>query len=286
MTQPSNPYLTTGATLPAAQSLATWSVTEGEELIFEDPHLYSWLAADIAVDGAGNYADRGPRGIGGLQANASLQPPIWNNASLGRNAWAFDGAAGCSIPLNGFLPPSPLTIAAVVDIDPAVTTGDNVGHPIAGSTLSSASAQRYAVQMINRGFRIFNRNGASTTTAAHPVSTPELVLGIFDPANQSFGVRVNGTSTLSAGQNVNSVVANADVTMAVGWANVMLGQPAQQYKGHIYEVLIFNAALTDPANAGRLALLEATLKAKYGIVAPSMAEDSGTRTGKKGRATS
>jgi hypothetical protein len=274
MTQPSNPFLTTAAALPAAKPLATWSVTEGEELIYEDSALHCWLTADNLVDGAGNYADRGPRGFNGLQATPALQPPIFNNATTGRNAWTFDGVSGCLIVLNALLPPSPLTIVSVCDIDPGVATGDNMEHAIAGSTLSSATAQRYGLEMLNRGFRVFNRNGASTTTAAHPVSTPQLVIGIFDPANQTYGVRVNGTSTLMAAQSVNNVVANADVTMSIGSANIRLAAAASQYKGHIYEVLVFNGALTDPVAAARLAVIEATLKAKHGIVAPSREADT------------
>ena len=268
MTTP-NPYLSLGEVSPAAEAVTAWGVLN-EEQVRDDPYLISWLTADTLVDGSGVYADRGPAGNNGLQATSALQPPVVANADgLGHSAWSFDGASACCIPLNFNLPPGPMTVVAVADIDPSVTTGDGLTHPLVGSMLSTVS-NRWALEMNMRQFAMFNRTARQTSAGTHAVSTPHLAMGVLDPIGLQYGVRVNGTNTLytaSANADVNTYIGNSDVTGQIGLGNY--AGATKQYKGKVYEVLIFRAPLTNTVHASRLARIEEVLKRKHGITATS-----------------
>ncbi len=246
--------------LPAAEVLAAWGAS-GEELLYADPQLYAWLSAEHLVDGAGNYADHGPRGFGGLQPSVANQPPIFTNGTTGRKAWTFDNVTDYYIPLNFEMPVGAMTIAAVVDINSAVTLGDNQSHAIiAGS--AAAAEQRPAALMVNRAFRVFNLSGGTTLTAAGAVSTPILALFSFDPLRNTAQVRINGGAWVGAAPVATGFWGQRETAWQIG---AYVSTRTFKYYGHVYEAAILSTALSDPTEGTLLALVESVLKARHGI---------------------
>ena len=110
---------------------------------------------------------------------------------------------------------------------------------------------------------MFNSNGSSAATAAATASTPALILGTYDPSNTKYGCRLNGGAwALLSVPTLSGSYGNKDVTAQIGAWRSDLGF---QWFGHIYDVLIFADAFSDPSNVAKLAIVEATLKARHMI---------------------
>lgn len=262
------PFSSIGETLPAAETLPTWSTTPGEEQIYDLPALHSWLQAG-APDGFGVYADRGQRGNNWVQATAANQPPLLTNwhGLTGLSAFNFDGVTAFNAAGSFILPPGEITVAAVFDLNASTSTGDGNRRTLLTSQMAPANQFGFCQQ--NRKPTLYTTGLASTCQlpSALSTNTTHLVIHVWSAADQELAISVDGgawTSMSLAGiVNQNAL---RDTTCMIGGGNGANGSTTYMpWSGAIAEVLVFSGSLKNAAEAGALALVVATLKAKYAI---------------------
>ncbi len=243
------------------------SLTAKERTCYEHPQLWSWWSADNLVDGSGNYADKGPRGINWKQATVGSQPAVVNNwrGLTGINACTFDGAATV-IPLNGRCPAGPISIVALLDLDSTVGGGDNINRCVAATQTAHVVTIVTKFREINRTFKLFCRNSSSAATGASAVSVPILVTWVSDPIAKTLGVRINGGVFATAASTTTSEHFATSLQLGAAGGNDLA--IAEYYKGNISEVMVYNCALSASQFSQQLYDAEHNLAARGGLTIP------------------
>lgn len=239
-----------------------------ERTLYESGHLYSWWTARASNYNAGTgvFSDRGPRGNHWVQATAgSLPAAVANWHSTGLDARSFDNTddwidAQHDAPLGCF--------SAVIlgEMDSSWSAGDNLDKIWLANKIGTGTSQQFRCTGINRKLRIDSQGTSSAQTAAVSLNTPHIFVFVFDPLNQTFGIRLDGGTWQSTAMPV-AATPYRD-TYEIG---ARAGDGATRtgfFRSPMVDMLIFSQSLQDARNATLLADAESTLAAFAGITLP------------------
>jgi hypothetical protein len=206
------------------------------------PGLVLWVRGDLGGQTAGQWDDMSGQGHHLVQATGSLQPSIIASGLNGRPTRRFDGS-------DDFMATAPFTLnqpETLLMVFKIIVYGSSTVHDIAAD--GNAAGSMVVGTLDNASTAI---SAGVSFSAATPVPSGTFV---------RFGAIYNSTSSAIRLSGAELATGNAGTNNAGGFTLGALANGTRSYNIEVFEVALYNRALTAPELA-RIELYQAAMGA-------------------------